>query len=428
MSRIIRLGRYFTWTVADQFISLGVPRLVLFPILATMMTDAAFGSFVIVLGAIQMVGLSPSNGLIGFIIRDFVKTSEDEQAILTRTTIVLSFVVMVPIGLAYVLGANAIAGLYGENAIVARMLPIMALFLLLTNLVETSLAGQRVRRKFGRMALVHGAQSGLLFLAIPLYGVWQEAGIATAYLVAGAGALLVSAGLERRAIFQRPIFRPSVARAAFAVWPAFSLAAVISLSAGYLDRMLLGYWWSPADVKPFFAAVSMASLIAIPGTLLANLVLSLLGGLRDAGQLNRRFHILYALGVCGASVVVLLVGLLLGRPLLDTFYPSAADDAMKIWHYAMAGFAVFNIGTLLRPFVSKFLSPKILPIIATISFLARLIPLILLIPSKGAIGAAQGLLIGWSVTASLWLCLYVKNFVLADVATSLESIDDPPLD
>lgn len=413
MSRILRFGQYFSWTVVDQFLHLGIPRLILFPILASMMTDDAFGSFVITLGAIQMIGLAPSNGLIGYIIRDFIKQSDPDKALLTRTTLVLSLAIMIPTSFFYIVGAKSIAGFYGGNTIVLQLLPMMAIYLLLTNVVETLQATYRVHRKFNKISLVHGVQTAMLFLAIPLYYQWQMRGIAVAYIIASTGALILVGLLERRTIFQRPMFSWSFAKSAMKVWPAFSIAAMISLSAGYLDRMLLGYWWSPADVKPFFAAVSMASLVAIPGTLLANLIFSLLGSVKQAGHLNRKFYVYYVLGVCASSVVVLLIGWFVGRWLLDIFYPDVTDVAMTIWKPIMAGFAIFNIGTLFRPFVSKFLSPKILPLISIISFIARITPLVILIPTQGVAGAATGLLIGMSITSSIWLILYVKKFIIS---------------
>lgn len=423
MSRILRFGKYFSWTVVDQFINLGIPRLILFPILASMMTDDAFGSFVITLGAIQMIGLAPSNGLIGYIIRDYITQSDDRKALLTRTTLMLSLAIMIPTSLMYILGAKSIAGFYGGNTIVMQLLPMMAIFLLLTNVVETLQATYRVHRKFKRISLVHGLQTALLFLAIPLYYQWQMRGIAVAYIIAGVGALMFVGFLERRTIFQRPMFSRSFAKSAMKVWPAFSIAAMISLSAGYLDRMLLGYWWSPADVKPFFAAVSMASLVAIPGTLLAGLIFSLLGSVKQAGHLNRKFYVYYVLGVCASSVVVLLIGWFVGRWLLELFYPDVADVSMTLWYAIMAGFAIFNVGTLFRPFVSKFLSPKILPVISIISFVARITPLVILIPTQGAMGAAQGLLIGMSITSCMWLILYIKKFIFSLNTKAVDAVD-----
>lgn len=429
MSRTLRLGRYISWTVLDQFISMGVPRLILFPILAKIMGVDTFGSFVLALGAILMVGLAPSNGLIGYIIRCLARQNEQGQALLIRTTMVLSLVTMIPIALVYVIGSNLIASAFGDDPVVARLLPVLALFLVLTNVVETSLAAYRVRREFARMTLIHSVQSALLFLAVPLYYAMGVAGVATAHFLAAAIALVVIAWLERDVLLKRPFFSPRSARDAMKVWPALSAAAVITLSAGYLDRAFLGHWWPPSDpetatvVTSYFAAASMAALVAIPGTLLANMVLSLLGSVQHADHLDRRFYTLYILGVFALAIVVFGVGWLIGGTLVRTFYPDVAENAVQLWNHVMLGFSIFNVGTLCRPFASKFLSPAVLPMVSIVNFVARVTPLVLLIPTRGAMGAAQGLIIGSSVSSLLWMSLYVKHFILARKIPDLSDDD-----
>ncbi len=418
MSRILTLGRYFSWTVLDQFISMGVPRLILFPILAKIIGVETFGSFVLALGAILMVGLAPSNGLIGYIIRDLVKQNEDDQALLVRTTMVLSFVAMIPIALVYVFGTHMIAGVFGDDPVVARLLPILALYLMLTNVVETSLAPYRVRRDFARMAIVHGVQSALLFLAIPLYYAMDISGIAIAHFLAATITLCVVIWLDRGVLLQKPFFSLRFAREATKVWPALSVAAAITLSAGYLDRVFLGHWFPPSDaatsdiVTTYFAAASMAALVAIPGTLLANLVLSLLGRVERVDQLDRRFYSRYILGVLASAMAIFGVGYLIGPTLVRIFYPDVAEGAVLLWPLVMLGFAIFNIGTLCRPFASKFLSPVVLPIVTIINFVGRLVPLFLLVPIRGAKGAAEGLVIGACIMSLMWMGLYVKSFII----------------
>ncbi|MDO8628946.1 MAG: oligosaccharide flippase family protein, partial [Phycisphaerales bacterium] len=293
-SRISRLAGYLSWSAADQVVMLGLPRLVLFPILAALIGQDAFGSFVIALGLIQLVGLAPSNGLVGYVIRDLIHEDDRNQAVLLRTTLILSAAVVLPFTLVFIFAARSITGLYDDNPSVFTLLPLLGVFLLLTNIVETSLSAYRVRRAFSRMTLVHAVQTAALFLAIPLYYAGGIGGVGLAHIIASSAALVVVLILERKTLLAAPFFASRFARAAMRVWPAFSLSALIALSAGYLDRLLLGYWWSPAAVAPFFAAVSTASMIAIPATVVSNTTLSILGRMRGAQGFDRRFYILYA--------------------------------------------------------------------------------------------------------------------------------------
>ncbi len=421
MSRILRLSRYASWNAADQVITLGVPRLILFPILGAMLGEDTFGTFVIALGLINIVGLSPSNGLVGYIIRDLVKQDDSSQPLLLRTSLTLSLATTLPFTLFFIFGAQQLSGLYQNNAGLMRLLPWLGAYLLLTNIVETSLTMQRVRRNFHISALVHTLQSAVLFSAIPLYRAWGEQGIAIAYVIATTAALIASISSERSTYLRTPIYAGRFAKAAMRVWPAFSISAFISLSAGYLDRLVLGYWWSPAVVAPFFAAVSTASMFAVPGVQASNLMLSMLGKFERKDQFDRRFYSRYAWFIGAWTMMAFIVGVFLGSPILTLLYPRYVEQALPLWSYAVAAFALSNVPMLCRPFVSKFLNPNLLPALSTISLIARIIPLVILVPTGGKHGAVLALLIGSAITALAWLLLYLRHFVLA-VDVSRKSI------
>ncbi len=413
MSRILRLSRYASWNAADQVITLGVPRLVLFPILGAMLGEDSFGTFVIALGLINIVGLSPSQGLVGYIIRDLVKQDESSQPLLLRTSLTLSIATTLPFTLFFIFGADHLAGLYHNNPGLISLLPWLGAFLLLTNVVETSLTMQRVRRNFHISALIHTLQTAMLFLAIPLYRIYGVQGIAIAYVPATTAALVVSIVSEKSTYLRWPLYSSGFAKAAMRVWPAFSISAFISLSAGYLDRLVLGYWWSPAVVAPFFAAVSTASMFSVPAIQASNLMLSMLGKFERKDQFEKKFYRRYAWFIIAWTIMAFVVGVFLGKPILSLLYPRYIEQALPLWPYAVAAFAISNVPMLCRPFVSKFLSPSYLPALSTISLISRVIPLVIFVPTGGQHGAVLALLIGSAITAVAWLALYLRHFVFA---------------
>lgn len=425
-ARLRRWAGYLSWSIADQIILLGIPKLVLFPILALTLGEGSFGSLVVALGLIQLVGLAPSNGLVGYIIRDLVHEEPHDQEILLRTTLVLTILVVLPFVLAFAFGAAWVAGLYEGDANLLALLPYLAGHLLFSNLVETALAVYRVRRRFDLISIIHGVQSAVLFLAIPLYFSVGMRGVGLAHLLSPAAALAVLAVVERRLLFGAPFYSSRFAVAAMKVWPAFSLSALIALSAGYLDRVLLGYWWTPSSVAPFFAAVTTASIITIPGTIVANLIFSILGRVRKAAGFDRRFYAYYAAGVVASSIAACFVGALLGEMMLRFFYPNLATAAMELWIPILAGFSLLNVSILLRPFISKFLSPAAMPLLSFASLVARAVPLVLLVPKGGPRGAALALLSGGVITAVLWMGLYARRFLV--VSSAIRGVPAPNVD
>ena len=83
-------------------------------------------------------------------------------------------------------------------------------------------------------------------------------GVAAAYVIASGSALIVVLFRQRRLLAERPRFSREFAGEAMRVWAPLSASTLIVRSAGKLDRVLLGLWWSPENVAFFFAASELA--------------------------------------------------------------------------------------------------------------------------------------------------------------------------
>jgi O-antigen/teichoic acid export membrane protein len=409
LQRASRLGRYSVWSGLDQFINIGLPRLVLFPLLAWLMPDE-FGVFVLALSFVQMVGLTPSNGLAGYVIRDFARHDPEHQRLMMRTVLFLSGLIMLPFGLFFLFGGGWLGRVY-QSPDLGRMLPLLGIYLLLMNVVETALTMFRVHRAFSRPAFFHLVQLLLLFTSIPFYKLWGLPGVALAHAI-GNIPVLVLLFVQEPAIFcARPYFSREMAGSALRVWLPYSASAFIFVSAGYLDRPLLGYWWPEDEVAIFFAAVSTAGVVIIPAMFTSQLVLSLLGKSTGIQGFSRRFLTLYALGTIVSAAALFFVVAPLGRLVLTKLYSGIAEQALPLWNYAVAAYTLMHIQALCRPFITKFLSPNIIPVLAFASVVARVLPMLWLVPRFGKTGAVQAMLIGSAVAALLWLGTYVLYFI-----------------
>ena len=422
MSRPARFAKYASWTFLDQAVMLGLTRLLLFPLLLWIFVEELdeqaganlFGSFVLAIGFVNLVGLSPSNGLSGYVLRDAINHRPDEQRLMLRTVFLLSVVIAVPFALVYLVGGGAIGSAYNDSTL-ATLLPFLGVHLLLLNVTETVVTIYRVRRTFGRLVLVHAIQVAMLFPAVPLYFAFGVVGVGYAYVLAGVAALVAVLFLERRTFLERPFYSARFTAVALRVWLPFSAGSFIFLSAIYLDRLLLGYWWPPAEVATFFAAAGTARMLMIPGNQAYTLLLSLLGRIQTSRRFSRRFYALYIVGSLGVALLIFAVGGLLGRFILSLLYPSLLDKALPLWKWVLAATAVLNIHGSCRPFISKVLPPNYIPVMAGISVVGRLVPVLLLVPRGGSHGAAQAMLIGAGITASVWVMVYVKSFVFSDL-------------
>lgn len=410
MSRLVRFSGYLSWSVADQVVSIGATRLLLFPVLWRLMGDEAFGQFVVAVGLIHMVSTSPSHGFGVHVIREAHKYRAEQLDLLMRTMLLLSLCVALPVSCVFAFGASALSAAY-SMPLIEQFLPFLAVFLLLWNLSDVMLSRCRVMRDFRRLALIHALQAGLLFLAIPLYSYSAHTGVGIAYVVAGAGALATVLVAERKTYFSQPYFSRALAGTALLVWLPFSTNAFMRLSQGYLDRLVLGWWWDGAEVTAFFAAAATSQILVAPTTQLSTIILSLLGKVGRIDRFSRRFYVTYLAGVCGAALLLFVVGCLLGDVLLSLLYPAVKERALPLWYYVVAARAILTVQASCQPFIIKFVRPRLITACIALEMVLRIVPLLLLVPAYGRLGAAQALMIGSALATAVSFVLYLKSFV-----------------
>jgi O-antigen/teichoic acid export membrane protein len=359
-----------------------------------------------------MVGLSPCTGLSAYVLREGARFDHDGLRQLMRTVMALGVLLVVPMAAVFALGAPLL-GRAMRDPTVGTLLPSLAVFLLATNLLHTATTVYRYRRQFGRMAALHSVQGLLQFLAIPMYWWMGVAGLGWGYAIGGVVALAVVTAVQRDALFRRPMWTPSHVRGAWRVWWPVSLSAALFLSVGYLDRVMIGWWWHEADVAVFFAAAATARVLTVPVAQLSILMFSLLGQYHLSSHFSRRFYLGYFLAACGGGVALYFIGHPIGRFVIGLLYHKVAADAAPLWAWTLGAAACLVIQLSVRPFINKFLSPRTLPWLSGVSAVFRLLPLIVLVPSGGALGAAQAMFVGGALTALVWAGVYLWSFVLA---------------
>lgn len=409
--RLLRLGSHTIWSAAGHFVNLGVQRLVFFPVLALLISEDAFGTFLIALGLVNMIGLAPSNGLMAHVLRDAAKYEPADQRLLIRTSTIMTALATLPIAVGLAVAAPWIAGAYGI-ATLAPQVVILSLYLLVLNVTETILCIQRVRRDFRYIALVHTSQGLLVFTALPLLPIMGLLAIPVGHVIGAAATLIFQLAHRRDELLERPYFARRLARDAFATWWPMSLSTLALGSAGYLDRLLLGLWWPERDVATFFAAVGTAAVFSVPGAVLSSVILSLLARFERASALSRSLYFGYAIGIVVFSALMGVLGVLLGPTFIGILYPRMYEDALPLWSFAVWAAVVTNLHALARPFIVKFLAISWVPALAYFGLAARVVPLLLLVPSGGQRGAVQAMLIGSAIASAAWYALYVYKLVL----------------
>ena len=338
IKKLFKLGKYGTWSFLDQISLLGLTRLALFPILAAVLDKESFGTFVIAIGFANMISVAPSSGFDAFVLREAAKHSQQERALLIRTMILMSSFMILPFSMFFIFGSNFIASRYGSSELV-YLLPAMGIFLIFLNISETPLVFFRVHRKFEKVFFAHFIQGLLCFSSIPLYLAGGLKLVCYGWVIGAIGQVIVVMVLLRKEIFARPIFDVKFAKNSMTIWWTFSLGSLIALSAGRLDRLFLGYWWESKYIGGFFAAATIAAILTMPTSLASNLILSLLGGIKERTFWQKRRYSIYGISCIGLGIIIFIVGLIIGRTVIHFLYPGYSEEAVLLLPWVAGGAA-----------------------------------------------------------------------------------------
>ena len=392
----------FAWHGLDQLVVTGVPKLVLLPLLAALLGPAEFGAFVLALSVVQSVGLSPSNGFQGWILRSLEEYPEELWEGLTTRAALWGLIAALP----FALGAFT-APLWTDRVFTASgvgpVLVALAPFLIATNCLETALAQQRVRRRFESLVRWHS-----LHLAAVLLGavvLWDGSSSSGAWGVSVGSSLaalfmIVLLGSRARAV-PRDVVRRARTQAVSVWWP-LSLASLLTFSAYSIDRVVVGIWLDADSVAVYFAAASLSSLAVAPFSMMAGWGLTMLGRVgNEVERVKKEWRRATPLVLVAISTLVLVL-VLIGPYILRFFYPSLATEAIGIWWVLVVASGARATYVLIRPMVVKFANPKVLPALTAASVIIKVGALVLLVPRLGLLGAAAATLGASVVLTVMW--------------------------
>ena len=419
LKRITRLSSHLMWTGTDHIGTLGLTRLVCFPLIASLLGVAEFGEFVLALAITTLFGVPISQGFTTYIVRNISLLPPARQAAAVRTSIAMCTLTTTAT-LAGLMLLTPLLGQRFQSPALTLWLAVFSAHYVFTNPCETILAVRRVERNFRYIALVHAAGAVAMLLCLCAYPFLSTGAIIAGVLAWGILPMLITLQLIPSGI--NWIDREEV-RGILTVAVAFSASSAVHLSSGYLDRMILAFWWPAEEVSTFFAAISLGLLLNSPGLVLATLILSLLGKVEDPGRFSRRFLTGFLLASIGLALAVFFVGRPFGALLLKFFYPQQFVKAIGLWDYAVASAAGLTVIGLLRPFILKFSPPHWLPILSTLALGIRLPLLLWLVPTGGHLGAAQGLCFGVLITALIWVAVFV-HFIVKNTPPSDEILQE----
>ena len=425
-SNIARLFNHLIWTFGEQVMSIGMPRLLLFPVAALLIGKQEFGIFVTAQSVILIIGLQPSNGLSTGLLRHLSAYSESQQLQYCRAALHMSHIAMI-ILIGVGLACLATLGLYEIVArdIVKCLIPLL-LSLYPENQFALILTELRIKRHFKRRTLWYGLRA-IALVTFAIIGAFSGTalGLAWGYLVGSSLAYAIL--LTSRRKWLSKIYDKKMGQSLKRVWLHMTIAGIIVLSGPYLNRIILSVWHTYSDVADLFAATSVVYLFMAPVTSGGGLLLSLLARYNSIDAFTNRARKQFFVAIIVALVALPIFIKILGPLIVSLLFPAFGSNPRKLFEIAAWIAPGLVLISFTRPFVVKFAPVHVTPIINGFGLVALLLPAILLVPQFGATGAAWAMVIGAAVPGLLWcaaaagVLLHVPIFHIKTVHYSASS-------
>lgn len=401
-----KLG-YMFWVFAEQVMSIGVARFLLFPLAAYVVGKEPFGAFVTAHSIVSIIGVTPSMGLSTGLLRHVVECPEEKRARFYQTSLRLCHVAMLLILAAGLVCIAVVGALQLTPVMMLSCLVPLVLSLYADNQLTLTLTELRINRQFQRRVLWAALRAGLGLIG-GVGGMLVGGAVGFAWGLAAGTAVTYIVVRRRGGARLREPYDAEMGGILKSVWFYMTLAGVLAFSGQYLVRILVSVWYSFADVAEFYGATNALNLFLVPVSCSGALVLSMLAQHTSVASLSRKAKLQFLSLVVGSAVGLPILIRFGGPPVLRIMFPEFAASSTELLFIILWAAPFSSLTLLMRPFVVKFEAIRAMPLINGVSLAAHLLPSIWLIPPYGVRGAAWAFLVGQTVTGLLWCIIGVR--------------------
>lgn len=404
MKNIRRNAGYLFWSIAEQASVMAIPRLVLWPLAAYWLGKELFGIFVYAFSITSIISIQPGNGLATGLLRHLSDYNESQRGQFCGIALRLcnkAMLIIISIGLLCFIVLGFVSPKLMPLSVLYCLIP-FTLSLHSENQLHLLLTESRFYRRFRGRAVWFAIRS-LINLAGGLVGarIAGLVGLAWGFVI---GNVLVYGILH---IQYRKWFitshNPEMVETLKKVWVHITIAQIIAFSGPNLNRIILGSFRGFEETANFVAATSVTFIFLSPITSISGLLLSMLSQHTSMRNLSRQAWMQWLFMLMFGAIICPLGLLFFASDIMHVLYPTFGNESVKLLKILIWMVVSESAVTLFRPFVIKFGSVRLVPIINGISLAAILVPAFCLIPVYGTVGAAWAIVIGSITSGGLWV-------------------------
>jgi len=393
------------WNLLAQFSTTGIPRLVLFPIVAYMVGKSDFGLFATALSLTLVVGVCPGNGLATGLLRNLAHYQGQQQPQLCSTAVRMChkfLIYFVFIVIAIICGVF-ITGLIDKKTCICLIFLTISLyaeneFMLLL----TPLRYKRLFREYSLWCL--GNSLCILVFGIAGCYVFGVVGLAFGMMSANLLVCWILAGKYYEPDLEYNVEQAKVLRF---IWIQMALAGGLALAAPHLNRIILRLYADTESVADLFAATGIAYIFVAPISNSSGLLLSMISKYKTANEISGyAFKIIFA--VMGVGIFAGMILFSFVAPImLKLLFPTFGDRALSLFGILIWMIPSNIVIALTRPLITKFANVVWIPRINLVLLLLMLILMFSLIPCWGLVGAAWSIALHSVFAAILRVVIFV---------------------
>ena len=404
--RATRVAGYAFWSAFGTILPLVFDRLIVHPRLAEELGEDIFGGLIWVLGVVNLVGYVGAAGFSTLLMRDYAAYSPAQAQLAYRCSLLLSTLIS-----AILLIFSAVASTYFADQPVrdnvwALYVPLVIVGILraVTYVLQTNLRISRAFKAIFIMQLIEGLVLCTNIFVARRKSLWLIGMIYVASVLATVPFATWNIDDVR---LKSKWWDRSTARMLMMGWFAGAMISLINNSQIYVARLVVGAMAGAAQVAVLYPAIAISNIFVMPVTVIAQLVLSLLGG-TNKFVLSGKKAVLYFIAVVIFSALFGACSWLFGRYVVTYLYPKFAPVTLSFYGW----FAVANSFTcvmmMLRAVMLKYAPLKVTTWLLGIVLAVQSVGLLWLVPNQQAAGAARASCISAIVSAVIFTVYFFK--------------------
>lgn len=416
--RVARVTRYAFWNAFGAIVPLFLDRLVVHPVLQRELGESVFGGLIWVLGVVNLVGFVGSAGFSTLLMRDYAKYTPAAGELAFRCSLVLSAIISFGLLAITALSSSWIADQVVQENAWALYVPLLVVGMLrsITHILYTSLRIQRAFRTIFYMQALEALVVSSILLIADSESLWL---IGLIY-VASALVVMPLAFWNIEDLHSKSKWWDlPTAKMLMGGWFAGAMLSIINNSQIYLPRLIVGVMAGTVQVTVLYPGIAISNIFTMPVSILAQLVLSLLGG-TSRFVLSGKKATLYFAAVVLFSAILSVLSWVTGGYVVATCYPDVAADTMEFYGWLAVANGFTCVMMMLRSVMLKYSPLWITTWLQGVVLVIQFVGLLVLVPSRQSAGAAQASCLGAIVSAVLFTVFYFR--MIRNISNTTESV------